>query len=108
MKILTMHKHDKEHLEEVKAIAKKKGSVQIKAYYDGETIYCLEGVHRVQAAYELQLPVIVESIDYDSTIETDQDGEMEVSELFDRAYGTAYGPQGNIYNDDDFVSVEVI
>lgn len=111
MTILTIHKHDQEHLEEVKKIAEQIGSVEVKAYYDGETMYCLEGVHRVQAAYELELPIIFKTLDWDAEIDTDcediadENGKTTVAELVEYAYDR---PTGNVYDEYDFVSVEVI
>jgi hypothetical protein len=109
MKIVTMHKHEKSHLEDVKKYASEIGSVKIHSYFDGETIYCLEGVHRVQAAFELQIPIIFECLQWDSNITTDIEDlncNSSVEEIFEYAYSRSLN--GNVYDKDDFGIVEVV
>ena len=118
MTIMTIHKHDQKHLEHVKKIAAEIGEVKIKAYYDGETMYCLEGVHRVQAAKELQIPVVFYTVDWEDYIETDiadsgnlecdEEGRASVESIFEYAYGNPYGCQGNVYDESEFVSIKKV
>ena len=113
MTIMTMHGYFKNHLESVIQTAQNIGSVRIKGYFDGETIFCLEGVHRVEAAKRLRLPLIIDTVSLDDKIytdcedvEQDSDGMATVSDLFDYAYGGSLS-QVNIYNDDDFEEVDL-
>jgi hypothetical protein len=107
MTIVTIHKHNADQLIKVKKEASEIGSVTINAYTDGETIFCLEGVHRVQAAYELKLPVSFILHEWKTVLETDIEDvgyEATVEEIFEYAYSR--GCKGNIYDKSDFISVE--
>lgn len=56
------------HLEMVKADMLKNGAPIIRAYeYDGE-LYAIEGSHRVTAARDLGIPIIIEYVNPDDVI----------------------------------------
>lgn len=114
MTIVTMHEYDKDKLAGVMDIAAKVGSVTINAYYDGETIYTLEGVHRTEAAKRLGLPLTIICKEWDDVIPTDCEDcnsfdcdtrTAKVSDIHEYAYSTL---DGGVYSVKDFVSVEVI
>ena len=112
MTIVTIHQYDDAHLAEVMEAARKIGRVEINVYYDGEVSYCLEGVHRVEAAKRLGIPLILKQREWDEVVETDcedaegyEDGRAAVSAIWEYAYGS--GVEGGVYDDSDFVSVEV-
>lgn len=112
MTIVTLNKVDEKHLAEVIKIAKEIGHVKVRAYYDGEIYYCMEGSHRVEAAKRLGIPLILEEIGWDDEMETDvEDAEgyklerAPVSVIWETVYGDGY--HGGIYFESDFVSVEV-
>jgi len=112
MTIVTIHQYNEQHLAEVMEVARKIGKVEINVYYDGEMAYCLEGVHRVEAAKRLGIPLILKNREWYEIIETDcedaegyAEGKAAVSAIWEYAYGT--GVEGSIYSESDFVSVEV-
>jgi len=109
--VLTIHKYDEKHLAEVMEVAKQIGKVEINAYYDGEVAYCLEGVHRVEAAKRLGIPLILRQRDWDEIVPTDcQDvegyytGYAKVSDIFECVYEWKPGRphEGGVYSEDDF------
>jgi hypothetical protein len=113
MTIVTIHKFDEKHLQEVMEIAKQVGKVEVNVYDSGDTIYSLEGVHRVESAKRLGIPLILKQREWDEVIPTDcedaegyENGQAAVSSIWEYAYGD--GVEGGIYSDADFVSVEVI
>jgi hypothetical protein len=113
MTIVTMHKFNKAHLVEVMEIAKTIGSVEINAYLEGDMIYTLEGVHRVEAAKVLGLPIIFNLKQWDDVmltdlqdVELDDNGCAKVSDIFEYAY-SGYPIDGGVYSTSDFASVEI-
>lgn len=112
MTIVTIHQYDDAHLAEVMETARKIGRVEVNVYYDGEVAYCLEGVHRVEAAKRLGIPLILRQRGWDEIIETDcedtegfEGGRAAVSAIWEYAYGS--GVEGGVYDDSDFASVEL-
>lgn len=87
MTIVTCNKIDAGHLAEVKAQMLTLGAPTIRAIWDGEIYWAVEGSHRLVAAHELALEPIVEHIDYsDDVINVqwdDDDTDFVVSELAD-------------------------
>lgn len=113
MTIVTMHKFNEVHLSEVMKIAKQVGSVKVNVYDTGETIYCLEGVHRIEAAKLLGLPLTLVAKEWDDVVATDsedvegyENGTATVSAIFEYAYGNQV--EGGIYSESDFVNVEMV
>lgn len=108
MTIHTIHKYNEIHLAEIMAEAAKIGNVTVSAYVDGDTIFCLEGVHRVEAAKRLQLPLIIISCELNDAFKhdlQDVDTNATVADVYDYAYGSSL--DGSTYSKHDFVSVEV-
>ena len=113
MTLVTMHEFDADHLAEIMEEAKEIGSVTINVYFDGETYHALEGVHRTEAAKQRGLPIILITREWDEMIESDCDDIWDrdennmasVGQIMEYAYSTRIG--GQVYNEDDFVSVEV-
>ncbi|WP_270167631.1 hypothetical protein [Paenibacillus sp. SYP-B4298] len=111
--ILTINRVDEQHLTEVMNYAAKVGSVTINVWYDGETVYALEGAHRVEAAKRLRLPLILNKREWDAVIATDcddadhEDGMITVEKLFEYAYDNLTRHTGGVYSFDDFASVEL-
>ncbi len=98
---------DEEHLAEVMGVAAKIGKVELNAYFTSEEYYLLEGSHRIEAALRLQLPVILRLREWDDQIEcdiNDMEGIRMVGEIVD---GITWSRAGAIYNEDQFVSVEL-
>lgn len=107
-----LHAHyDADHLEAVKAEMTERGSPVIRALDVAGDVYAFEGSHRLRAAQALGLPVTLEMIDYDGTVNLDtfdfddcgwfdEREAAPVSEVFSRMY-----PQGQA---DAFVRVEVL
>lgn len=115
MTILTIHEIDETKLQEVMAVAQEVGSVTLNAYYDGETCYMLEGVHRTEAAKRLGLPLIIVCKEWDDVISTDCEDcndfdydtrTAKVSDIYE--YGFNYLHNCGVYSENDFASVEVI
>ena len=111
MTIVTIHRYNDTHLEEVMTDAQAIGSVTVNVYYNGEVAYCLEGVHRVEAAKRLGLPLILVCRDWEEVISTDcgdaegfDDGTASVSSIYEYAYDR--GVEGQVYTERDFLNVE--
>ena len=71
MSIIGINGIDENRLEEVMEIAKEKGRVELAAYDDGENIWLLEGTHRIEAAYRLELQVVLCMKDDEEKFEND-------------------------------------
>jgi hypothetical protein len=113
MTIVTIHRPDEAHLAEVVEVARKIGRVEVNVYYNGEIAYCLEGVHRVEAAKRLGIPLTLKQREWDEVVETDcedaegfENGRAAVSAIWEYAYGS--GVEGGVYDDSDFASVELV
>ena len=104
-----LHAHfDADHLEAVKAEMAKRGSPVIRALDVAGDLFAFEGSHRLRAAEALGLPVRLEMLDYDGTVNLDtldfddcgwfeERGAVPVAELFERMTG----------NTDAFVRVAI-
>ena len=92
MTIITMHKVNENHLARVTSEMKTLGTPTVRAIWDGEVYYAVEGTHRLMAAYNLGLEPIIEHVEYsDETIIIELDGSEEefvVSELADMLMAT--------------------
>jgi len=90
MKIALLHKHfNKDHLEEVKAEMAVMGAPVIKAVWleHLDLFAALEGCHRIRAAKELGLNVIIDEVEYsEEAIEMNEFGDTAlISEICDDA-----------------------
>jgi hypothetical protein len=103
--IQAINKPSEEHLEEVMKIAAEIGFVQLNTYFTGEEYFLLEGSHRIEAAVRLQLPLILKLRNWDEEVESDVDDCNTAGEIVD---SINWSRAGNVYNSDQFVSVEVI
>jgi len=102
----TMHKFDETQLKQVMKIAKKVGSVQLHAYYDGNAYYILDGVHRTEAAKRLGLPLILVRRNEQEMMSNEfkeYSGRATVEQLI-----ATFHSNGNFYQFSEFVSVKVI
>jgi len=112
MTIVTMHEVIEAKMAEVMEVAKAIGSVTINVYDSGDMIYALEGVHRTEAAKRLELPLILNRLEWDEVVYTDcedvdgrdENGMATVAAIF--AYAYESGVDGQIYSASDFESVE--
>lgn len=90
MTIVTNNKVNKDHLKMVKSEMNTLGAPSVRAIYDGEIYFALEGSHRLMAAHELGLTPIIDEIEYsDETIRLQIDGfdeEVVISEYADRLF----------------------
>lgn len=114
MVIYTIHSFDEKKLVEVMQVAKEIGSVTLNAFFNGEAYHMLEGVHRIEAAKRLGIPLIIVCKELDDVIPTDCEDcngfdpitrTAKVFDIMDYAYSD-YRDTG-IYTDKDFVSVEI-
>jgi hypothetical protein len=106
-----LHAHfASDHLEAVKAEMEKRGAPVIRALDVAGDIYAFEGCHRLRAAEALGLPVVLEMVDYDGTVDLntldfddcgwfDEREATPVAELFSRMFPTGQA--------EAFVRVEV-
>jgi len=98
MTIYTMHPVNSEHLADVIETMKALGSPEIKACFDGEAYWALEGSHRIAAAHALGLvPVIIEvdpeDVIFNADIESNDlrpGGYYTAQEIYDSSYGGPY------------------
>ena len=107
MSIIGINGIDENRLEEVMEIAKEKGRVELAAYDDGENIWLLEGTHRIEAAYRLELPVVLVEKDDEEKFEHDiEDTDAKtVGELLEYLQ-SAFDGNETAYYESDFVSIE--
>jgi hypothetical protein len=85
MTIVTMNQTDENHLAKVKAEMQELGAPTIRAIYDGEIYWAIEGSHRLVAAHELGIEPQIIDIEYsDEEIVIQWDGQettLVISEL---------------------------
>lgn len=110
MTIITMHRVDEVKLAKVMEETAVIGSVTINVYFDGETAYALEGVHRTEAAKRLGLPLILNCCQWEDIVPTDcedvadRDGNATVGEIHEYAYSQHNSGLG-VYDASDFEEV---
>ena len=107
--IYTIHPYEEDHLAEVMTEAERIGSVTVRAYVVGGTVFALEGVHRIEAASRLGLPLIVQPVSLDDPFDhdlQDVDSDATAGDVYDYAYST--GADGGMYSDEDFASVAIL
>ncbi len=77
MIIRTLHAVDKDKLTEVKAEMEKRGAPEIRAIWDGEIYWAVEGTHRLAAADALGLTAEIIEIDAEGMLPADVCDEMD-------------------------------
>ncbi len=88
MTIITCNEINENHLNKVTKQMKTIGAPTVRAIYDGEIYYAIEGSHRLMAAHELGIIPEIAEIEYSDEIITVQvdgeDVEVVISEYADK------------------------
>lgn len=71
MRILTLHEYDADRVTQVMENMKTLGSPVIRAVNCGDHYQAIEGTHRLISAARLGLPIVIDEIDPDETIDAD-------------------------------------
>ena len=91
MKVYTFNKTDDNHTAKVKEEMNALGAPEIRGFYEGIAFYCIEGSHRLRAAYELGLaPILIDCNTVDEVTIQMRGDEEETFESCD-AYGLVVG-----------------
>lgn len=98
MYIIAINRPDTDHLRSVMAYMDAHGSPTIKAVYDeaNGSWVALEGSHRIAAAQQLGLPIIIDEVDYSDellvnigTVGREDRDDVTVADIYDSAWSRA-------------------
>jgi hypothetical protein len=91
MEITLLHQTDEEHLNQVKMEMHQLGPPKIKAVWEAgwETWVALEGTHRITAAVDLGLPVIIDEVEYSQEAwigSEEEETDLTIADIVDSAW----------------------